>query len=159
MGFHVSNKEQAKALGLEHLWPDKWPENPLQPVVNPLQTKIPRRIDGMNKLETAFWQRLQEARFARVYREPFRLRLAGRTHYTPDFVSAQIIERDVTPALTCWEVKGFMRDDAAVKLKVAAELYPWMRFVLVTRPRKLWCCRDVTDSGIGRAIWTPEWLR
>lgn len=36
------------------------------------------------------------------------------------------------------EVKGFMRDDARVKFKVAAALYPWFEWVLVVRDGKGW---------------------
>ncbi len=36
------------------------------------------------------------------------------------------------------EVKGFMRDDAAVKLKVAAKMHPWWTFRLVKKSKKGW---------------------
>ena len=50
-----------------------------------------------------------------------------------------------------------MRDDAAVKLKVAARLYPMFSFVLVTRPRgQGWQCRYVTTREISREAWVPR---
>jgi len=36
------------------------------------------------------------------------------------------------------ETKGFMRDDAAVKLKVAADKFPEFLFVLVKKIKKQW---------------------
>ena len=84
-----------------------------------------------------------------------KLRLANKTWYTPDFMVTpllnvnELLERrreaerngeveDFLPAvylcrLEFHEVKGFMRDDAAVKIKVAAAMYAQFRFVLVRR--------------------------
>lgn len=138
---------QAKSLGIEHLWPTE--STPLPEAPRP-KSKAPD--DGMNKLERAFWERAREAYGDTVYREPFKLRLAGKTWYTIDFLIVQT-------GLTCYEIKGFMRDDAAVKLKVAAELYPCFGFVLVTRERQRWQCRVVTSRSISREVYTPEWLR
>lgn len=60
--------------------------------------------------------------------ESIKLRLAKATTYTPDFVVVLPDGR-----VEFHEVKGFWRDDARVKIKVAAELFPWARFVVVTR--------------------------
>ncbi|KAG0184207.1 hypothetical protein DFQ28_011605 [Apophysomyces sp. BC1034] len=60
--------------------------------------------------------------------EGMKLRLADNTSYTPDFA---VMRAD--GLLECHEVKGFWRDDARVKIKVAAEMFP-IRFVAV-RPR------------------------
>ena len=71
------------------------------------------------------------------------LRLAGRTTYKPDFMTFSLFNN----GMTFWETKGFMRDDAAVKLKVAASAFPYFRWVLVQRDRRKWRCIDVTDRG------------
>lgn len=55
--------------------------------------------------------------------EGVKLRLAGNTFYSPDFL---VLRAD--GALECHEVKGFWQDDARVKIKVAADLYP-MQFI------------------------------
>ncbi len=55
--------------------------------------------------------------------EGCKLRLADLTFYTPDFA---VMLSDGT--LEMHEVKGFWQDDARVKIKVAAELYP-MQFI------------------------------
>lgn len=62
--------------------------------------------------------------------EHIKLRLADKTFLTVDFA--------VLPAsglLELREVKGFFRDDAKVKIKVAASMYPF-KFILVRRRPK-----------------------
>lgn len=116
--------------------------------------KPPKPGDGMNKLERAFHGKAVAAfGVGNVYFEPFKLRLAGRTWYTLDFLI------DDGYPMFLYEIKGFMRDDAAIKLKVAADTYPCFTFVLVTRPKGVWVCREVTRTGISRQTFCPEWLR
>lgn len=64
--------------------------------------------------------------------EGLKLRLADKTFYTPDFA---VMLAD--GAIECHEVKGHWEDDARVKIKVAADAYPF-RFIAVTAlPKKL----------------------
>jgi hypothetical protein len=57
--------------------------------------------------------------------EPVKLRLAAATFYTPDFM----VTRD-DGEIVFHEVKGgWWEDDARVKIKVAAEMYPEFRFI------------------------------
>ena len=64
--------------------------------------------------------------------EAIKLRLAPKTFYTPDFVVL-----DQSGQLEIHEVKGHWEDDARVKIKVAARLFPWMIFLGVTKvPKK-----------------------
>lgn len=65
--------------------------------------------------------RISEYHFERV-----KIRLADRTHYTPDFF---VVLPD--GLIEMHEVKGFWEDDARVKIKVAAEVFP-ARFIAVT---------------------------
>lgn len=62
--------------------------------------------------------------------EGIKLRLADNTFYTPDFV---LMAED--GVIECHEVKGFWTDDARVKIKVAASLYPF-RFIAVKKESK-----------------------
>lgn len=57
--------------------------------------------------------------------EGVKLRLADNTFYTPDFV---VMVAD--GQIELHEVKGFWADDARVKIKVAADQYPF-RFIAV----------------------------
>lgn len=91
----------------------------------------------MNKTEAAWCARLEVARLAGEvleYRfEAMKLRLANNTFYTPDFM---VILADTTIRFD--EVKGFWRDDARVKIKVAAEQFPWFRFQAVSKDKGQW---------------------
>ncbi len=60
--------------------------------------------------------------------EGVKLRLADKTFYTPDYA---VMLAD--GQMEMHEVKGFWQDDARVKIKVAAELFPF-RFLAV-KPR------------------------
>ena len=51
--------------------------------------------------------------------EPIRFNLAPRTSYTPDFL---VMLKD--GSFEFHETKGWAREDAMVKLKIAARLYP-----------------------------------
>ena len=65
--------------------------------------------------------------------EPLRLRLAGSAFYRPDFVCV-----DKAGQTICYEVKGHWREAARVRIKVAAERFPWMRFHAVKLTREGW---------------------
>lgn len=52
--------------------------------------------------------------------EAVKLRLADKTFYTPDFM---VMMKNFE--IEFHEPKGFMLDDANVKIKVAAEMYPF----------------------------------
>ena len=63
--------------------------------------------------------------------EGLKLRLADNTFYTPDFF---VMRAD--GVMECHEVKGFMADDANVKIKVAAATYPFQFFIIRKQPKK-----------------------
>jgi hypothetical protein len=93
---------------------------------------------GMNKTEAAYAQQLERQRLAGEIQdwmyEPIKLFLAKATTYTPDFMVKMVGEE-----IHMVEVKGFMRDDAAVKIKVAADKYQrFYRFVLVRKVKGGW---------------------
>ena len=61
--------------------------------------------------------------------EAMKLRLADNTFYTPDFTV-----KLASGEMQQHEVKGFWTDDARVKIKVAAELFPF-QFLAVKKVR------------------------
>lgn len=63
--------------------------------------------------------------------EGVKLRLADNTFYTPDF--AVMLG---TGVMEMHEVKGFWQDDARVKIKVAADLYPFRFIAARPLPKK-----------------------
>lgn len=99
------------------------------------------RPQGMNGLEADYAARLTVhqigGKIARWDYEPEKLRLADNTTYTPDF---RVLLPDGT--VEFHETKGFMRDDAWVKLKVAAELHPYT-FRLVRKVKGQWIVEEV----------------
>lgn len=102
----------------------------------PLAKPRPRPTPGtMNKTEKAYQDDVLAMRHLSGVSlffgfEPFKLRLAGNTFYTPDFV-------EVLPdRIRVIEVKGHWEDDARVKIKVAAEAFWWFEFVAVTKRAK-----------------------
>jgi len=88
----------------------------------------------MNKTESAYALELERQRQAgeiQWYRfEGVKLRLGDNTFLTVDFV---VMAAD--GVLEMREVKGFYRDDAKVKMKVAADQYPF-RFYIVRKRSK-----------------------
>jgi hypothetical protein len=91
----------------------------------------------MNKLEAAYAQRLGEYGLEYHY-EAITLKLAFNTRYTPDFL---VIGND--DVVEFHETKGFRREDAIVKLKVAAAKFPWFRFLLCERKAGLWVTKEI----------------
>ncbi len=151
----------AQRLGIGHLHPAATGETETEVLrrlgvadIVPPKTKNP--VDGMNKTERAFYQEVKASpHVVKILREPFKLRLAGRTWYTPDFL---VYPLDEPPTFV--EIKGYMRDDAAVKLKVAAEMYAaeW-RWLLVRRAgQNGWEVREVTRTGIGTHPIVVPWI-
>ena len=94
-------------------------------------TKKPR----MNKLE-AEWAMILEARkrageIIWYQFEGLRLRLANGAYFTPDF---PVLTKD--GALEFCEVKGFWREAARLRIRVAADLYPFWKFYAVRKIKK-----------------------
>ncbi|MCA8130176.1 DUF1064 domain-containing protein [Burkholderia multivorans] len=91
----------------------------------------------MNKTEAAYAEQLAaRAHVGEILEfkfESLKLRLADRTWYTPDFA---VVLSD--GAREIHEVKGHWTDDARVKIKVAAELYPYFCFIAVRCVKGEW---------------------
>jgi len=92
---------------------------------------------GMNKLEARFARALDASVAIGIFHHweysTHKLRLADQTWYTPDFYVLAADGR-----IIFYEVKGFWRDDARVKLKVAADKYPQYWFVAVQEKKSEW---------------------
>jgi hypothetical protein len=96
----------------------------------------PQQERGMNRTEHAYSNHLALRKAAgeilEFGYERIKLRLADKTFYTPDF---DVVLADGT--LEMHEVKGFWEEDARVKIKVAAAIYPF-RFVGVQKAAEGW---------------------
>jgi len=93
------------------------------------------KAGAMNKTEAAYQSLLETKKRAGLvvwYRfEGIKLRLADNTFYSPDFA---VMAND--GVMECHEVKGFWRDDARIKIKVAAEQYPFRFIAVKARAKK-----------------------
>lgn len=89
----------------------------------------------LNKTEQAYADHLEQQRrvdaIAWFRFEGVKLRLADNTFYTCDFA---VMSADGT--LEMHEVKGFWSDDARVKIKVAASIYPFKFIAVKARAKK-----------------------
>lgn len=87
----------------------------------------------MNKLERRYSELLAaDPNVWSFYFGSVKFRLANNTWYTPDFF---VILQDGTAEVH--ETKGYWEDDARVKWKATADLYPFP-FVAVTWKDKAW---------------------
>jgi len=93
--------------------------------------------NGLNKLEAAWLVELQRRGYEAIGIQNVTLKLAVDCRYTPDF-SAIVDGRKVF-----FECKGFMREDALIKLKLAARLFTEYDFVLVTRDKTGWHEKEI----------------
>jgi len=112
-----------------------------------LRTVPPLLNEGsgqMNRLEKGYSELLEllkkSGEIVEWMYEPVKLRLAYKTFYTPDFL---VIKKE---CMEFHETKGFMRDDAAVKLKCAAQIYPWFRFILIKREKQNWIIKEIKTT-------------
>ena len=99
----------------------------------------------MNKTEKEFAHYLQkqldEHKIFSFAFEPVTLKLAKDLRYTPDFMV-----HEIDGSITYYEVKGFWRDDALAKIKMASEKFPLFRFVSVKK-------RTVKDQKATGNAW------
>lgn len=87
----------------------------------------------LNKTERAYLAFIRCIGFAWIGVQNVTLKLGNDCRYTPDFF---VINQQGHAQAR--EVKGFMRDDALVKLKVAARLFPWIEFQVVRKTKNGW---------------------
>lgn len=97
-------------------------------------------VGKMNKLEAKYAAHLELRKTTREIKdwrfEPMKLRLAPRTYFDIDFLVALHYDDvqmaptkvDRISVLELHEVKGHWEDDARVKMKVAATMFPWWTF-------------------------------
>lgn len=89
----------------------------------------------MNKTESEYYQYLKTLERANEILwfkfEGLKFKLADNTTYTPDFV---VMNKD--RLIELHEVKGYWMDDARVKIKVVADMYPFKFMAIKKRTKK-----------------------
>lgn len=113
----------------------------------------PSEYSPMNNLESDYAAHLEQRKMVGEildYRfEPFKLILVhgvpGKRKemtYKPDFLVVGGRRFRLIEPRPLWveihEVKGYWREDARLKIKMAAELFPWFSFYGVTRVKGKW---------------------
>lgn len=115
----------------------KFSKNPIPPAVTcvSLLAQIPTSHDEakLNKTERLYLEYLRSLNPKWLGIQNITLKLGDDCRYTPDFFAI-----DNLGVLHAREVKGFFRDDAKVKIKVAARVFPWIRFTVAVRKNKSW---------------------
>ena len=123
-------QDDLKTLGLR-------PEQVLSVIDGePPKSRAPAGGDRMNKTEARYAHELELLQRAGVVLwwafGSMKIRLANRTWYTPDFAILDSV------GLRFVEIKGFLRDDAAVKFKVARETYQQFKFTMLRWVNGAW---------------------
>lgn len=94
----------------------------------------PGKMNGLESRYAAYLEVLKRADLILEYEfEGMKLRLADKTFYTPDFM---VLAQD--SVVEFHETKGFWMDDARVKIKVAAEKFPYFRFKAMKWVKGAW---------------------
>ncbi len=83
----------------------------------------------LNKTEAAFLAWLRANHWENIAIQAITLKLGDDCRYTPDFTAIK------DGKLVAFEVKGFWRDDARVKIKTAARQFRWLKFIAVTKAK------------------------
>jgi len=90
--------------------------------------------DKLNKTERAYLHHLRaQPNNVWVGVQNLTLKIADDCRLTPDFAVL-----DASGKLTLIDVKGFQREDALIKMKVAARLFPMFEFSIVKREGVGW---------------------
>lgn len=92
----------------------------------------------LNKTERAYHEYLKRLNLKWLGVQNLTVKLANDCRLTPDFGTL-----DENGILTLIDVKGFQREDALIKMKVAARMFPWIRFVIVKKDGHNWNHEEV----------------
>ena len=110
-----------------------------QPVVAKAVIRATTDEAKLNRTERAWLQVLGAmGKFAKIRVQSITLKIGHDTRYTADF---QTTGHD--GVVTFWEVKGFYRDDARVKMQVVARQFSEFKFMLVYKKGKGWITEEV----------------
>jgi hypothetical protein len=120
----------SEAIGMDYAEREQWAEFVRQKSAGIVPGPI-KKAKGANKDELAYGQELEFRKRAGeivdYMFEKIKLILAPGTTYTPDYF---VIFPD---HFEFHEFKGFERDDAIAKFKIAAEMFSWFRFVMIKK--------------------------
>lgn len=99
-------------------------------ILKGMEIRPSKDVTGLNKTEAAFLVRLRADKWPFIAVQGMTFKLGDDCRYTPDFIT---VDEGV---IVAWEVKGFWRDDARVKIMTAARAYPFIQFIAVSATDK-----------------------
>jgi hypothetical protein len=127
------------ALNRKHGYPEPTGPASTKRVASGAHPRLRQDRTGLNKTEASFLTALRAWNpGCDVGSQRVRLRLGNGAWYKPD---SDVWQED--GALALYEVKGYGREAAFVRIKVAASLYPKIKFFLVTRKAGQWKIEEV----------------
>jgi hypothetical protein len=137
-GKPLNDKQLADRLARTHRRPGRKP------------ARAPKREDGYaSKLEARYAEHLtamvRAGEVAEWWYEPLSIRLAPNTFHRPDF----LVQR-MDGTLEIVECKGFWKDDALVKSKLTAAMFPFRYFVARWGKRSGWVVEPIEELTHGR---------
>jgi len=94
------------------------------------ESRVSTDEEKLNKLERAYLAYLRALGFEWIGIQNITLKLAHDCRLTVDFVSL-----DANGVLGFTDVKGFQREDALIKMKIAARMFPFWVFQIAKRDK------------------------
>jgi hypothetical protein len=121
--------------------PNQTNPSPVAAIFSPKsKPRVRQTTKGPNKLEAAFrpWILGRHPEIFGLAFNGMTLTLASGLRYTPDYTGW------IGEKLVAWECKGpWATDDSIAKLKVAARIWPKIKFVLAWKENGAWAMQDI----------------
>lgn len=111
----------------------------LDPIAGNFTLSPSKDEQRLNRTERAYLAHLRAKSLVWIGVQNITIKLADDCRLTPDFATV-----DAAGKLTLIDVKGFQREDAFIKMKVAARSFPMFRFVIVTKNGGGWNERKIS---------------
>jgi len=133
----MSSLPNNPAESFKRLNPQIYGEMPeVSPVVTSLKVAMKAcestDVSKLNKTERAYYEYLKLMRYDWLGVQCVTLKLADDCRLTPDFAYI------TNGMFYLVDVKGFQREDALIKMRVAARMFPWAQFLIVKKTKTGW---------------------
>lgn len=130
---NIANAKRAREARTEPLESMK----PSPPITTNLICSPSEDEAKLNKLEKAYLSFLRSHGYQWIGIQNITIKIAHDCRLTCDF---SFLDQG---RLTLVDVKGFQREDAFIKIKAAARLFPWAKFQIVKRDKTGWNVKEV----------------
>jgi len=139
-GFGAGEKDQERNPSDSRRVPGQAQPVQIRPARPSFQIRPTTDEQKLNKTERAFLEFLRSRDTGWIGVQNVTLKIGDDCRYTPDFL---VITQGWEPPVVFYECKGFWRDDARVKIKVAARQFPWAKFIAVQRIKGQWRFEEI----------------